>query len=211
MDTGSLWVPPLLFYVFSAIWLTSYLRLIFTDISSQNYYRDNDEINLSHTLVCKKCRIYRRQDIYHCTSCNVCSELHDHHCDIINVCICAKNYKYFIQFLVYAALLFINCIFSLVKLNISLNNEEIRRYYGMRNIIAIVVFAFFSLSLIALCILYLENGPFAIEQPSHPISRQIRREEFLERNGGRVASYRSKFCIKYCGSQWNVLKWILPI
>jgi hypothetical protein len=34
-----------------------------------------------------------------------------------------------------------------------------------------VVFAFFSLSLIALCILYLENGPFAIEQPSHPISR----------------------------------------
>lgn len=75
-----LWIPAIIFYFFSAMWLSSYLKLMFTDIAvkSTNTAKLNDG-----AIYCKKCKIVRRADIYHCFNCGVCSELHDHHCDVL--------------------------------------------------------------------------------------------------------------------------------
>ena len=46
--------------------------------------------------------------MYHCSECEICVVGHDHHCGVVGLCIGDVNFKYFIQFIVYAALLIIN-------------------------------------------------------------------------------------------------------
>ena len=48
---------------------------------------------------CEICRIYKLPRSKHCRICNKCIEKFDHHCIWVNQCIGAKNYKYFLMFL----------------------------------------------------------------------------------------------------------------
>lgn len=115
ISSDKLWIRILLFYIFSLFWYIAYFKLIFTDISCpSNFDETNSNASYSDTLLCKKCKVMRRSDVYHCFQCGVCSELHDHHCDVIQVCICAKNYKYFILFVAYASLECVTAIFSMI-------------------------------------------------------------------------------------------------
>ena len=108
VNKKNLWVLAAVFYLFSLLWFTSYFKLIFTDIG----VKESDESG--GTVICQKCQVVRRPDMYHCKSCNVCCELYDHHCDVFQVCICGKNYKYFILFFVYGAFMCISVIASLI-------------------------------------------------------------------------------------------------
>lgn len=120
IDKTYLWIPMLFFYYFSFIVFLSYFKLLFTDISFDNYREELDMTfdglcQIPDSFMCRKCNIVRgyykksdiddeninpifvrRNDIVHCPICNICSELNCHHNKILNVCICAKNYKYFI-------------------------------------------------------------------------------------------------------------------
>jgi hypothetical protein len=145
---------------------------MFTDISCP----PNNDITMSNSsqsqsLLCQRCDVIRRSDVFHCGQCGVCSELHDHHCDILQICICAKNYKYFILFAAYASLQCIATIFSIIKLNLNITNSEILRFYGMRNMMGIIGFGFFGLILAALCIIILSDAPYSESHDGGRISR----------------------------------------
>ncbi|KAH3674230.1 hypothetical protein WICMUC_003472 [Wickerhamomyces mucosus] len=50
---------------------------------------------------CNKCHNWKPDRCHHCSSCNKCILKMDHHCPWFATCIGFKNYKYFIQFLLY--------------------------------------------------------------------------------------------------------------
>ena len=55
--------------------------------------------------ICKMPKIARSE---HCLICNVCIEKHDHHCALLHRCIGAKNYRYFLLFLLTHAMMCID-------------------------------------------------------------------------------------------------------
>ena len=143
LDKTYLWIAMALFYYFSIMVFLSYFRLLFSDISFENYREELDLTfdgmfaSIPDSFMCRKCNIIRgyykktdnddentnpifvrRTDIVHCVICNVCSELHSHHNKILNVCICAKNYKFFILLLIYTSCLFCSFIASVILLNV---------------------------------------------------------------------------------------------
>ncbi|KAJ1527011.1 hypothetical protein ONE63_008555 [Megalurothrips usitatus] len=60
--------------------------------------------------VCTRCETYRPPRAHHCRICKRCIRRMDHHCPWINNCVGEKNQKYFLQFLVYVALLVLYAI-----------------------------------------------------------------------------------------------------
>lgn len=53
---------------------------------------------------CPTCHIWRLPRMSHCGVCNTCVAQHDHHCVFLNNCIGARNYRYFLWFLLVAVL-----------------------------------------------------------------------------------------------------------
>ena len=113
-----MWIDAAIFYLFSAFFIISYLRLVLTDISSKNFATSVDEENNTgagtgqQKAVCPKCNVVWRADMFHCSSCGCCCEFYDHHCDVIQICVCATNYKFFILFLMYGGM---TCLAMLIS------------------------------------------------------------------------------------------------
>ena len=57
---------------------------------------------------CATCHIWRLPRMSHCGKCNSCVLVHDHHCVYLNNCIGARNYRYFLWFLLCAVT---TCVF----------------------------------------------------------------------------------------------------
>lgn len=80
--------------------------------------------------MCRYCDSMKRRDMYHCYSCGTCNEYHDHHCGVVNICICAANYKYFILFMLYGALMWLALLISLIVLSNSYDNKLLAGEYN---------------------------------------------------------------------------------
>ncbi|TMW64807.1 hypothetical protein Poli38472_008974 [Pythium oligandrum] len=52
---------------------------------------------------CRRCNVWKVDRMHHCSSCRRCVLKMDHHCVYINKCIGYYNYKFFLQFLGWAA------------------------------------------------------------------------------------------------------------
>lgn len=113
-----LWVPALLFYFFSLLWLCSYFRLICTDIEYNRRPKYPDKLSeKAKSSLCRKCGVIARDDILHCHECGCCVEYHDHHCDVVQVCVCGANYKYFILIMFHAGNIFLTVVVSVLVLD----------------------------------------------------------------------------------------------
>lgn len=53
---------------------------------------------------CITCHIWRTPRMSHCGHCRSCVSVHDHHCVFLNNCIGARNYRYFLWFLLVVVL-----------------------------------------------------------------------------------------------------------
>ncbi|XP_053207126.1 palmitoyltransferase ZDHHC7-like [Panonychus citri] len=64
--------------------------------------------------VCNKCETYRPPQAHHCSVCQRCIRKMDHHCPWINNCVGELNQRYFLQFLLYVAILSFYTIISIL-------------------------------------------------------------------------------------------------
>lgn len=71
-------------------------------------YFQNEKVGVS-VKYCPTCHIWRLPRMSHCSECNVCVANHDHHCKYLNNCVGARNYRYFLWFLVTVLLV---CVFQ---------------------------------------------------------------------------------------------------
>ncbi|XP_017059326.1 palmitoyltransferase ZDHHC3 [Drosophila ficusphila] len=81
-------------------------RLDFSDLHTTN--KNNPAPGNGHSsewTVCTRCETYRPPRAHHCRICKRCIRRMDHHCPWINNCVGERNQKYFLQFLIYVALL----------------------------------------------------------------------------------------------------------
>ena len=168
----SLWIPAFHFYLFTLLWLISYLKLQCTNIQSQNVppNYDLESVPQQNEFFCKDCYVVRRPDIYHCNECNVCCEMHDHHCGVLQVCICAVNYKYFVLFIFYSALSLITATISISILPACFNNSVIEEIYSTvwRYILAVVL-GIFGLVVFSLSCVFVSESPGCSETPDSKI------------------------------------------
>jgi hypothetical protein len=71
--------------------------------------------------ICQKCEMYRPPRAHHCRICKRCIRKMDHHCPWINNCVGEDNQKFFIQFLVYVAVI---CLYTVISIGISYARTE---------------------------------------------------------------------------------------
>lgn len=67
------------------------------------------------TKYCKTCHIWRPARAHHCRICDSCIETQDHHCVWLNNCVGRRNYRYFVGYVAFGALLATELlVFSLI-------------------------------------------------------------------------------------------------
>ena len=65
----------------------------------------DDEDKLKRSASCKWCGKHRPFRSGHCSECSECVSLMDHHCQILRNCVGAYNHRFFVQFIVYLAVI----------------------------------------------------------------------------------------------------------
>uniref|UniRef100_T1KLK0 Palmitoyltransferase n=1 Tax=Tetranychus urticae TaxID=32264 RepID=T1KLK0_TETUR len=113
----------------------------------ESFQSDFNRSNDSRWSVCSKCETYRPPLAHHCSICQRCIRKMDHHCPWINNCVGELNQKYFLQFLLYVALLsFYTIISILFEL---LHNRKQDKTKALHTIILLVESLLFGIFVIA--------------------------------------------------------------
>lgn len=150
VNLDGLSISIIVFYIFSALWLVSYFRLICTDVKSNNYVT-KEKLRNKNFSVCESCQVVRRRDIVHCNDCNVCTEFYDHHCGVMQVCVSAKTYKFFLLVIIHGFTQMATAAVSVLVLRNRWNNYYLElHFFGGLVLFPIIVIAI--ITLVALCV-----------------------------------------------------------
>lgn len=106
-ETSELYLSIGFTYITSLWWLLVLYRFQTINQESTNMLPDGGD-------QCEKCGVVKRPDIQHCDECGICIEGYDHHCVVVGVCIGDVSFRYFVQFMAYAGLMFIAFAISLL-------------------------------------------------------------------------------------------------
>uniref|UniRef100_A0A6B2LDS8 Palmitoyltransferase n=1 Tax=Arcella intermedia TaxID=1963864 RepID=A0A6B2LDS8_9EUKA len=60
---------------------------------------------------CMTCRVWKAPRTHHCSTCNNCVRVFDHHCPWMGNCIAARNYRFFVAYLLFCT---VSCVFVVV-------------------------------------------------------------------------------------------------
>lgn len=98
---------------------------------------------------CTKCLVLKPDRAHHCSTCGKCICKMDHHCHWVSNCVAFDNYKFFILFLFYTALLCIFVVLTSLKLFTKFWNDN--TYPGVLSVFFLVLFCItFAISICAL-------------------------------------------------------------
>ncbi|KAK1680630.1 hypothetical protein QYE76_041478 [Lolium multiflorum] len=144
------------FHLLLAMMLWCYLMVVFTDPGSvpQNWRRaaEEDEEQGHTPRYCSRCQNGKPPRCHHCSVCDRCVLKMDHHCVWVVNCVGARNYKYFLLFLVYTFSETLLDISVLLPSFITYFQDESRRSNSASDIailfIAFVLNLVFALSLL---------------------------------------------------------------
>ncbi|KAI0032116.1 DHHC palmitoyltransferase-domain-containing protein, partial [Vararia minispora EC-137] len=98
---------------------------------------------------CRRCEIVRPPRAHHCRACGTCVLKYDHHCPWVGQCVGARNHKFFLIFVYWAALYCLFVFGSLVGLNVAARHDP-DFDVDPQHIVAIALaalFAFFTLTI----------------------------------------------------------------
>ena len=90
----------------SLVFIISWIKLINTNIKTNQPKFDVKHNNPPNSRICKKCSVERKGDMHHCVQCEVCIDGFIHHFGVIGTCIGNPNLKYFFNFLLWGGLIF---------------------------------------------------------------------------------------------------------
>jgi len=87
---------------------------------------------------CTTCQFYRPPRSSHCAICDYCIDTMDHHCPWLSNCVGKRNYKYFLQFLLFLTVHMI-IIFTLCLINVLYKKDNLTEMPVIVSLILIVV------------------------------------------------------------------------
>ncbi|ODV97903.1 hypothetical protein PACTADRAFT_185777 [Pachysolen tannophilus NRRL Y-2460] len=114
------------------------LPIEYFNIISLPGYLKNNSVEIKY---CNTCHIWRLPRTSHCATCNSCIMFHDHHCMWLDNCVGQRNYRYFLNFLIFACIsviyLIITSFYHLFKYDQFLPIREVMKHIPMTLFLAI--------------------------------------------------------------------------
>ncbi|CAK59102.1 unnamed protein product (macronuclear) [Paramecium tetraurelia] len=156
-------------YLSIASFLIGLVFYFLTMYISPGYVEKNDDSRKLFSLLtqyepwelCPECQIHKPLRSRHCEFCSRCVIVYDHHCPWLNNCIGAKNYPYFICFILtifinLIHLIILNAIFLIHYYPANLNNPHYPWFNNVTNLKALDISKIcVQSSILILCILFL--------------------------------------------------------
>ncbi|XP_075919509.1 palmitoyltransferase ZDHHC20-B-like [Petromyzon marinus] len=100
---------------------------------------------------CERCQLVKPDRCHHCSVCDSCVLKMDHHCPWVNNCVGYSNYKFFLLFLLYAALHCVLVTFTVLRYFLRFWTEGLADTQARFHILFLfLVAAMFSVSLLSL-------------------------------------------------------------
>lgn len=160
---------------------------------------------------CQKCKVWKPDRCHHCSACNKCILRMDHHCPWFGECIGFKNYKFFVQFLIYSTFftMLVTIVTGWADYGFLVSEKIPTKYFSFH-----ILFAFFISVMFSLCLLI-----FSMFTVFQLLQNRTTVESYISQNYKSHKNSRTLGNLFDLGTRRNwcsvmgdsVAEWVLPI